>query len=177
MAEKSTWKGTGEANLALQTALGFYVAVGRVGEADGKLDEKEIEASLAVLLGLTAKSKSDLLRRAADLIATGGRGFVIMRELDERSDDEILKDLGEDMKKASIEDQYRFQIAFVVLCHAVSKATGGGFLKGGPVSADEEVATGNMLALLSGSAIGKPPTAEYILFAKAAEKFCSEQGL
>jgi hypothetical protein len=172
-----TTLGKGDANLALQIALGFYVAIGKVGEADGEMDEKEIEASFAVLVGLTKNSKSELLRKAAGLVSTGGRGFVILREADERSDNKILGDLGKQLRKAPIEDRYRFEIAFVVLCHAISKASGGGFLRGSPVSEAEEVEIGNMLALLWGAKLGTPPSSDYILFAKSAEIFCAANGM
>jgi hypothetical protein len=45
------------------------------------------------------------------------------------------------------------------------------------VSEVEKDVTANMLGALAGSEIGQPLSAEYRLFAKAAEKFCSEQGL
>ena len=168
--------GAANEDLALQIALAFYVGANQVGEADGKMDRMEVEASYAVLIALTKDSKSELLRRAAGIIASGAiRPLVSSTEF--TADDKVLEEVGKKIKLASLSDQYRFLIAFVTLCRAVSKASGGGFLKGGPVSEVEKDVTANMLAALAGSEIGQPLSAEYRLFAKAAEKFCSEQGL
>jgi hypothetical protein len=171
--------GPGDRNVHLQMALAMFIATIRVGLADGKIDKKEMEAGLRVTLGLAAKSKSEYVADAAKLLATGTTFVNSMREVDERGDDEILRDLSKRLKTLPEEDQYRFHMAFIILCVGVGRASGGGLLKGPAFSSEEDAATNEMVAVLWGvpKPIKSPLPAKFLAFAREAEGFCELYGI
>jgi hypothetical protein len=157
----------------------MFIATIRVGLADGKIDKKEMEAGLTVTLGLAAKSKSEYVTDAANLLATGTAFVNEMRESDTRDDDEILRDLSKRLKTLPEEDQYRFHMAFYILCVGVGRASGGGLLKAAAFSAEEETVANELIAVLWGvpRPIKLPLPAKYLAFTREAEEFCQLHGI
>ena len=175
---RTTTLGDGDRNVHLQMALGFFITTLRVGMTDGPINSKEIRASLDLFIYLSSTSKSEYIADAARLMTSSTSFVEDMRSFDERSDEEILLDLGKKLKKLPIEDQYRYDFAIELLGTAVGRASGGGFLKGSAYSMAEQIATGEVHALLWGI---KPPLnsvpASYLSFAATATAFVQTSGM
>jgi hypothetical protein len=160
-------------------AIAMAIASGKVGQADGHVDNKEVEASMNIYRYLASTSKSRYVVDAASLLVKGTTIVDSMRAFDEREDDEILRDLGKRVKKLPREDNYRFHMAFQLLCVGVGRASGGGFLKGPAFSSDEEAVVGEMHACLWGMTkpLKLPVPQEFIAFVHEAEAFVEIYGL
>lgn len=122
---------------SMMYAIGLWVTGRMVAAVDGTVDGKEIAAHVEMLRALTMNSKSALVRAAAGQI-TSDPMAVSKAYLDSKMNDaEFLKAIAKLLKRETVMDRNRYLSAIFMISGAVGQASGGGWLGGDALSADE----------------------------------------
>jgi hypothetical protein len=108
-----------------------------VAAVDGVVDNKEIAAHGEMLRALAMDSKSALVRAAAGEITSDPRVVSNAYVASKLNDAEFLKAIAKLLKRETVMDRNRYLSAIFMIAGAVGQASGGSWLGGEKLSADE----------------------------------------